>query len=269
MSERRVAMITGASGGIGSSIARELAARGHAVALLGTNENALARVASEIRAAQGEALVLVGDLADLRYAESAVQHTIEQLGQVDVLVNNAAWRELMTMREITVDSWERTLRVCLTAPAFLARWCAADMEHRARGVVVNVTSIMAQQSAGFAPAYIASKGALESLTHDLAALYGPKGIRVVAVSPGAVDTRLTLDVADSQPDAKRELGIYSRSMIPLGRWAEPLEIARAVAWLVSDEASYITGTTLVVDGGWMRHHLPTPLAEQLRPGQFQ
>jgi 3-oxoacyl-[acyl-carrier protein] reductase len=214
------------------------------------------------------ALLLAGDLNDLAFAEQAVQTTIDRFGRVDVLVNNAAWRELSTMREITVESWERTLRVCLTAPAFLARWCAADMERRNAGVIVNVTSIMAQQSAGISPAYVACKGGLESLTHELAALYGSKGIRVVAVAPGAVDTKLSRDVAEASPNRDDSLRRYSESMTMLGRWATPLEIAKVIAWVASDEASYITGTTLVVDGGWMRHHLPAPLKTQLRPGQF-
>lgn len=268
MSDRHVAMITGASGGIGSSVARELAARGHAVALLGTNKEALTKLAGEIESCQGTAITLAGDLADLNYAESAVRQTIEQLGRVDVLVNNAAWREVLTMREITLDSWERTLRVCLTTPAFLARWCAEDMERRGHGVIVNVTSIMSQQSVGYCPAYIACKGGLDALTHELAALYGPRGIRVVAVAPGAIDTQLSRDLAPDESVAEKSLREYSESMIMLGRWGTPDETAKAIVWVASDEASYITGTTIVVDGGWTRHHLPTTLAAQLKPAQF-
>ena len=268
MSETRVAIITGASGSIGSSVAREFAARGYALALLGTNQEALAQLAAEIQSARGLALALPGDLADLAYAEAAVRQAVERFGHIDVLVNNAAWREVVTMREITLDSWERTLRVCLTAPAFLARWCAADMQRRGRGVIVNVTSIMAQQSVGYCPAYIACKGGLDALTHELAALYGPQGIRVLAVAPGAIDTQLSCDLAKNEPSAEKSLREYSEAMIMLGRWGTPEETAKAIAWSASDEASYVTGTTLVVDGGWMRHHLPTTLAAQLRPGQF-
>lgn len=268
MNNSRVAIITGASGGIGSAVAREFTARGYTLVLLDTNAEALAQTASEIGLSPDRILKLAGDLIDLDHAELAVQQTIERFGRVDVLVNNAAWRELVTMREITLESWERTFRVCVTAPAFLARWCAQNMEHRGRGVIVNVSSIMAQQSVGYSPAYVASKGALDALTHELAALYGPKGIRVVAVAPGAIGSKLGRDLAASESLAEKSLRDHSEAMIMLDRWGTPEEIAKAVAWLASDEASYITGTTLVVDGGWMRHHLPTTLARQLMPGQF-
>jgi 3-oxoacyl-[acyl-carrier protein] reductase len=142
------------------------------------------------------------------------------------------------------------------------------MERRGRGVIVNVTSIMAQQSVGYCPAYVASKGALDALTHELAALYGPKGIRVVGVAPGAIDTQLSRDLAENHSPVEKQLREFSEAMIMLGRWGTPEETGKAIAWAASDDASYVTGTTLVVDGGWMRHHLPTKLAAQLRPGQF-
>lgn len=266
MSEVRVAVVTGATGGIGASVAHELASRGYALALLDTNEDSLAQLVAGIQSTR--AIALPGDLTDLAYAETAIRQTIDQLERIDLLVNNAAWREVVTMREITLESWDRTLRVCLTAPAFLARWCATDMERRGRGAIVNVTSIMSQQSAGYCPAYIASKGALDALTHELAALYGPRGIRVVAVAPGAIDTPLSRDLADSDSLPEKKLREFSEGMITLGRWGRPEETAKAIAWIASDEASYVTGTTLVVDGGWMRHHLPTALTKELRPGQF-
>src|SRR5206468_5769259 len=125
--------------------------------------------------------------------ESMAPNVIESLGRIDVLINNAAWRDLVTMRSISLDSWERTLRICLTAPAFFARAVARDMEKRRHGVIINVSSIMSQHASGIAPAYVAAKGGLDALTYDLAALYGPMGIRVVGVSPGAVDTELGKD----------------------------------------------------------------------------
>ena len=101
------------------------------------------------------------------------------------------------MREITLESWEKkTLRVCLTAPAFMARWAAEHMEPRRSGVIINISSIMSWQAAGIAPAYIACKGAIDSLTYELASLYGPSGIRVVAINPGAIDTEMSRDYRD-------------------------------------------------------------------------
>lgn len=268
MSDRRVALVTGAAGGIGKATVRAFLARGYAVAMLDSDQVALARAVAELASSPGETFELCGDLTDLAFSEMAVRQTVQRLGRIDALVNNAAWREVATMREISLESWERTLRICLTAPAFLARWCAADMETRRKGVIVNVTSIMSQQSGGYSPSYIAAKGGLDALTHELASLYGPRGIRAVAVSPGAIDTHMSNDVAAKESNAEQELRAYSETIIPLGRWGTADEIARAIAWVASDEASYLTGTTLVLDGGWMRHHVPTNLAEELKPGQF-
>ena len=209
-----------------------------------------------------------GDLADLGFAQSFVHAAINELGAPHVLVNNAAWRELVTMRKISTDSWERTLRVCLTAPAFMARWAAEQMEAMHRGVIINISSIMSGHANGLAPAYVASKGAIDSLTYDLAALYGPSGIRVLSVQPGAVDTAMSADLAAEKSKESADLRQWSEEMISLRRWAQPQEIARAIIWLASDEASYITGTSIVLDGGWSRQLYPYGLKHAVRPTQF-
>ena len=242
--------------------------RGCSLALIDCDREALDRAVAQVQALGSDALGIVGDLADLAFAEQAVRDAVAHFGRVDVLVNNAAWRELVTMRDISVESWERTLRIGLTTPAFLARWVAREMEARQRGVIVNVGSMMSHQAAGFAPAYIASKGALEALTYDLAALYGPKNIRVVAISPGAIDTALSRDYEMPADGNEQALRAYSENMSMLGRWGTPQEVARAVAWIASDQASYLTGTTVVLDGGWSRHHLPGDLKKRLFPEQF-
>jgi len=254
----RVALVTGASSGIGVAVAEEFAARGHAVGIVGRRGPLLAEVQRRIEARGGRALALAGDLDDLGFAESAVRQTAETFGRLDVLVNNAAARELATMREITPAEWDRAIRVCLTAPAFLARWSAEEMERGGGGVIVNVGSMMSRQAHGISPAYVSSKGAMESLTYDLAALYGPVGIRVVTVAPGAIDTDMSRfsdgeAAGGFEEDPVRE---FSESMAMLGRWGKPEEVARAVAWVASDEASYLTGTTIVLDGGWSRMHMP-------------
>lgn len=262
----RVAVITGAAGGIGAAVAEAFASRGYAVAITDRCTEGLASVEHVLLQRGADVLSLAGDLADLDFAESLVRRTADRFGRIDVLVNNAAARELTTMREITPAEWDRTLRVCLTAPAFLARWAAAEMP--AGGVIVNIGSMMARQAHGVSPAYIACKGALESLTYDLAALYGPAGIRVVTVAPGAIDTAMSRLVSSSdradghEDDPVRD---FSESMTMLGRWGHPDEVARAVAWVASPEASYLTGTTLVLDGGWSRMHMPPQVTQAVLP----
>jgi 3-oxoacyl-[acyl-carrier protein] reductase len=179
------------------------------------------------------------------------------------LVNNAAWREIVSMRSISVESWERTVRVSLTAPAFMSRWAAETMQSQGGGVIINISSMMSSQAAGFSPAYIACKGGLDSLTYELATLYGPAGIRVVAVNPGAIDTDMSRDIGGENTDANDEMRRFSEDMIMLGRWGTPAEIARLIATLASDDCAYVTGTTITADGGWSRQHLPASLRQQM------
>jgi 3-oxoacyl-[acyl-carrier protein] reductase len=268
----KVALITGASRGIGAATAIEFARRGYDVGLTSDDAAGLEVVAREIASLGIRSERVIGDLSDIRFVESLVPSVVQSLGRVDVLVNNAAWRELVTMRQISLESWEKTLRVCLTAPAFLARAAAKDMEARKSGVIINISSIMSQMASGIAPAYIAAKGALDALTYDLAALFGPVGIRVVAVNPGAVDTELGRDYKSKESDQsnfEHRLRDWSEQMIPSRRWAQPREIACIIAMLASDDASYINGTTVFADGGWSHQFEPYGFKREQHPDQFR
>ena len=261
-----VALVTGASAGIGVAVAEAFVARGYAVGIVGRCAERLDEVRRRLEEAGGRVLAMAGDLADLPFAESVVRQVAARFGRLDALVNNAAARELTTMREITPAEWDRAVRVCLTTPAFMARWAAEEMEPRGGGVIVNVGSMMARQAHGVSPAYVSCKGALESLTYDLAALYGPAGIRVVTVAPGAIDTAMSnLHDGNGRSSSATEDPIreFSESMTMLGRWGRTEEVARAVVWVASEEASYLTGTTLVLDGGWSRMHMPLDVTRAL------
>ena len=155
---------------------------------------------------------------------------------------------------MTHTNWARTLDVCLTAPAFLSKWTVEHMEQKKKGVVVNICSIMTDRTGGTAAAYVASKGALLSLTYEMAALYGRKGIRVVAVSPGNVETQLSQEFVDeSGTNISDHLIGHYEDLTPLGRSAQADEIAAAVSWICSDEASYVSGTNIVIDGGFSKN----------------
>jgi 3-oxoacyl-[acyl-carrier protein] reductase len=269
-SSRPVALVTGAARGIGRATAVELARRGYDVALVDIRKDEVEQAAADAARLGGETLVLPVDLADLDAARDAIDRTAAKWPRLDLLVNNAAWRELTTMRQITPDSWDQTLRICLTAPAFLARWAAEVMERRGRGVILNVSSIMAASAAGTSPAYIAAKGGLEALTYELAALYGRAGIRVVGVAPGAVDTDMSRDQRDQDgASVTAELRAWTEDLIPAGRWASPEDIARAIAMIASDDAGYLAGTIVTVDGGLLRSFLPHSLKRRIDPGQFR
>jgi NAD(P)-dependent dehydrogenase (short-subunit alcohol dehydrogenase family) len=237
--------------------------------MLDCNAKQLEEAAAGLRSQGFPILTHCGDLADFAFAENALRDTAKHWGRLDLLVNNAAWRELLTMRRISVESFERTLRICLTAPAFLSRWAAEIMEPQRSGVIINISSIRSFQPDGLAAAYTAAKGGLDALTYDLAALYGRSGIRVLAINPGAVDTALSHDYAD--PEGKSvtdELRHRSEDHIPLGRWAQAEEIARLISVMASDDASYVTGTTIVADGGWTRNGTPRSMKARIAGQDF-
>jgi 3-oxoacyl-[acyl-carrier protein] reductase len=267
--DRPVAIVTGAARGIGAAIALEFAGRGYDLTLADVLGDELADTAGRARGLGARAAVVVGDLADVAFARSIVDAAAAEFGRIDVLVNNAAWRDLLTLRTLTVESWERTLRVGLTVPAFLSAAAASHMERVGRGVIVNISSIQADMAGGYAAAYIAAKGGLDSLTFDLAAQYGPRGIRAVAVRPGAIDTDMNRGFRAPEGDqvSDRIIG-HATDMIPLRRQGRPEEIAKVVAWLASDEASCITGTTITVDGGWSTQINPYSLKRLLFPEEY-
>ena len=267
MSHQRVAIITGASRGIGAATARIFASKNYAVVLVARSRDLLTELADEISSQGGEALVLAGDIADLSFCEDLVSKTVTHFGRVDALVNNAAWREVISMRHITPESWDRTLRICLTAPAFLSRWAAEDMQLRKQGVIINVSSVVSRQTTGRVAAYVACKGALDSLTYELASLYGAVGIRVVGIRPGAVDTDISKDLSEDAAAAKA-MQDFSHDIIGLQRWAQPEEIAKVISFLASDDASYMHGTNVLVDGGWQHQQLPLSLRKSMSPEDF-
>lgn len=256
MKEKSVVIITGAAGGIGRATAVRFASAGYALALVDNDVKGLTTLKETLPGlADDQVLVLQGDLEDDAFLSAIVERTVERWGRIDVLINNAAWRTVETMRTISRDNWDKTIRINLTAPAFLAKYSATVMEEQnIFGVIINLSSVMSQRAAGYSPAYVVCKGAIESLTYELAVLYGPKGIRVVAVNPGNVETNLSADYTDEKGNnISRMIADQMNDHTPLKRSGRPEEIADILSWLVTKEASFITGTTIVADGGFCRN----------------
>jgi NAD(P)-dependent dehydrogenase (short-subunit alcohol dehydrogenase family) len=268
MGDRPVAIVTGAAGGLGSATSLAFARAGHDLAVTDIDANGLDRLSAELKKSGSVCLAVPGDIADLRFAESFIKQADADLGRIDVLVNNAAWRDTVTMRQISVESWEKTMRIGLTVPAFLSRWAAESMEKRRKGVIINIASMNSRQAGGIAPAYVASKGGLNTLTYELAALYGPSGIRVLGIDPGAIDTAMSRDISPGKGRADDPVHEYSTDMIALGRWAQPEEIASLIVALAGDAGSYVTGTVVLADGGWHHQSMPMSLKKHMTPGQF-
>ncbi|WP_339711077.1 SDR family oxidoreductase [Cyclobacterium amurskyense] len=247
----RVVIVTGASRGIGKAITEAFIANGDFVAMVSENKDELQAAAASLSKPEN-VLVLDGDLAIDDFVDEIVEVTYSKWGKIDVLINNAAWRTIETLNTITRENWEKTLKICLTSPVFLSKLAAKKMASgREGGVIVHLSSVMAERAGGSSPAYIAAKGALLSLTYEMAALYGPSGIRVVAVCPGNVTTAMSSNFKDTEGiDVSQSLVDEMEDMTPLQRSASPEEIANGVFWLASDNASFVNGTSLVIDGGF-------------------
>lgn len=271
MENKKVVIITGAAGGIGLATAQKFAENNFCVALSDIDQDGL-KQAKEVleKKYRADYLICQGNLEDIHYIENIVKQTIAKWGRIDVLINNAAWRTIETMRTISMENWEKTLQINLTAPAFLAKYVAAAMEDKKiAGAIINISSVMSQSAGGYSPAYIACKGGVESLTYELAALYGPKGIRVVAVNPGSVATSLSNDYKDGAGNnISEQLIEQMNDNTPLQRAGNPEEIARVCYWLSSDEASFITGTSILVDGGFLHNFNAYKMKKLQFPNEF-
>ena len=250
MDGERVALVTGANTGIGFAIAERLARDGYAIGFATHSDDDEAREAFDrIDGTAGRAHWVVGDLSDPDVPERLARETIDALGRVDVLVNNAGLSTAKPFFELTRDDFDTTFDVDVRAAFLLSQAVAHHMRERGAGVIVNNTSIHEfTPRPGFA-VYAPAKAALGMLTRALALELAEHGIRVVAVAPGAIATERN-DEADALSDE-----------IPLGRPGAPEEIADVVSFLASDAARYITGTSVLVDGGALQQSIAKPAGD--------
>ena len=233
--EGRLALVTGASRGIGEHCARALAEQGARVALAARSEQDLLRVAEDL---PNDPVVLTADLAQPGAGSELAAATIEALGGVDILVNNAGASEIK-------DQDEMIMRLNYHAPLETTKALVRQMAERGHGSVIHMSSIAGATGVAELPTYGATKAALDSLTRSQAAQFGKHGVRVNAVAPGLIITEMW-------EEGRKTPGLADglAGHIALGRWGEPEEISSVVAFLASDAASYVTGQTIVVDGGF-------------------
>jgi 3-oxoacyl-[acyl-carrier protein] reductase len=238
----KVALVTGASQGIGWDIAQALVVAGAKVAVAARTEEKLALLVGEIEAAGGEAMAVKMDVADVEQVKTGFKQVIEKFGRLDILVNNAAiTRDGLAVR-MKADDWDAVIRTNLTGAHLCIQQALGTMMRARAGRIINVSSVVAQMGNAGQANYVAAKAGLIGLTKAIAMEIASRNITVNAVAPGFIETPMTNVLSDQ---VKEEL----KARIPLGRLGVPRDIAASIVFLASDEAAYITGHVLDVNGG--------------------
>ena len=242
----KVALVTGAATGIGAAISRRLARDGIAIGVLDILMDTASKVADEIGGAGGKAIPLQADIADREQVKAAVAKLRVAFGPITVLVNNAGITGMVSFENLTDAQWDKMFEVNVKGTFIVTQVVVPDMKAAGWGRIVNISSSSAQSGAALMAHYSASKGAIIAFTKTLARELGPLGITCNNIPPRFVMNTVMSEKAFSDPRMSREESINAG---PIRRQGEPEDIAGACAWLVSDEAGYVTGQTIGVNGG--------------------
>lgn len=245
--EQQVVIVTGAGSGIGRGIAHLAAKEGAAVMIAEINSDSAARSDAEIRAAGGKSAWVETDVADEASVAAMVAKTIETFGRIDALVNNAGIDVDGETTAFSTETWRRVIDINLGGVFLCSRACLPALRKQG-GAIVNIASVHATHGFPGAAAYDSSKGGIVAMTRSLAIENGPHQVRVNAICPGYIDTPLWEKCLAAEKDPER-IDRQTREGHPLRRRGTPEDVAKAARFLICDEASWITGTTLVVDGG--------------------
>ena len=247
----KVALVTGSSSGIGQGIVLRLASEGAAVVInYRGSADAADQTRSTIEKAGGKAIVLQADVSKLPDNQRLIDETYQQLGRCDILVNNAGVEKGADFWDVTEKDYDTVLGVNLKGVFFLSQYFVRKLrEAKQAGRIINISSVHEDMVFPHFASYAASKGALRMLMRNLAVELGPLGITVNNIAPGAIKTPINKSLLDNKPQLDALL-----NNIPLGRMGTPEEVAGLAAYLCSDEAGYITGSTYIIDGGLMRNY---------------
>lgn len=244
--EGRVALVTGGASGIGRATAHRLCQEGAAVLVTDIQVSAGEQVAAELREAGGRAAFLKHDVAVEGEWEAACAAAAAEFGGLDILVNNAGLGDLKTIEETTVDDWNHTIAIDQTGVFLGMKVAAPYLKASAHGSVINISSIFGTSGGfGASPAYHAAKGAVRTLTKNVALHWATEGVRVNSIHPGFIETPILEQARGT------EIWDAMTALTPMARLGQPEEIAAGVAYLASDDASFVTGLELYIDGGFL------------------
>ncbi|MBA7634784.1 3-oxoacyl-[acyl-carrier-protein] reductase FabG [subsurface metagenome] len=247
--KNKVAIITGARRGMGKAYALALTKAGAKVVVADISKEDCEKVVKEIEKKRGEAVAVKCDVTKKEEVNKMILAAVEKWGKVDILVNNAGIAQFFPFLEMTEKDWDRTLDINLKGYFLCAQAAAKEMAKQKSGVIINIASVaMGQQGIGFPNIahYCASKGGIVGMTEALAVELAPYNIRVNAVAPGMIET-LMLDPIKKDPKMMKEM----LARVPMHRLGKAEEVSNLVLFLASDQSSYMTGSTVVIDGGWL------------------
>lgn len=244
----KVAIVTGGASGIGRATAELFAQEGAAVAIVDINAEQGKSTVAEIEASGGKAIFIMANVALAEDCRRAVEHTVATFGGLHILFNNAGIIRRANVLTTTEEEWERVMAVNVKSVFLMSKYAIPYMEKAGGGSIINTSSGWGLKGGGNAVSYCASKGAVTNMTRAMAIDHGKQNIRVNAVCPGDTDTPMLRNEAKQLGQVEEQF-MAEAAQRPLGRYAQPIEIARSVLYLASEASSYVTGATLVVDGG--------------------
>ena len=246
-------VVTGGAQGIGGGVSKGFARAGASVTVVDIDETASAALTGGLEDEGCTAQYVIADVSSHADAKRAIGEAVSAFGGVDVLVNNAGIQPMGSYVKLdaeTEEGWDRIIGVNLKACFLMSKYAIPSMRERGGGTIINVASVQGLQSQPMVPAYAASKGGVLSLTRNMALDYAPENIRVVAINPGSIDTPMLRTQARAAGDEDAMVETWGRTH-PIKRIGQPADIANAAMFLASDQASFITGEYLCVDGGYM------------------
>jgi meso-butanediol dehydrogenase/(S,S)-butanediol dehydrogenase/diacetyl reductase len=245
----KTAIITGGGEGIGKATALLFCKEGAKVGITGRNVKKLEEVVREADG-NGEIVAFPGDVSKEEDVRRTVEEFVKRFGRIDILFNNAGILEVGTVVTTSLESWDKIMDINVKGTFLMSKYVLPYMVKNGGGSIINNSSVLGFIGCQNTVAYNTSKGAIMQFTRSLALDHAKEGIRVNTICPGFIKTRMNEDFIGNPPDAQKRLDEIAAQIVPMGYRGEPIDIAYAVLYLASDESKYVTGASLVVDGGW-------------------